>query len=303
MATVYEIQTEKILNKFEEAKREGKNFRWVQPWVGGVRVARSYATGKPYKGINRINLDLGEYITFNQVKELQKKNSEIEIKKGCHMLPVFFASKATLIDEEDGTEDEIFFTRFYKVFNIKDIKGIEPKFKEVHFTHTPTENTELLEAYINAFYNREGAPKINYVYGSEKAYFTPATNSVTVPTKDTFKSLYEYYGTVLHETTHSTGVPLKRKIQNSFGNEEYSYEELVAEIGSSMALSIFGIVDDLPDNNLAYIQGWVKKLQDQPKMITMASSQAQKAVDYFITTAEKYLNLKDEEKISTLINQ
>ena len=101
----------------------------------------------------------------------------------------------------------------------------------------------------------------------------------------------------------SNKTAVSEKIQNSFGNEEYSYEELVAEIGSSMALSIFGIVDDLPDNNLAYIQGWVRKLTDQPKMITQASSQAQKAVDYFITTAEKYLNIKDEEKISTLINQ
>jgi antirestriction protein ArdC len=100
-----------------------------------------------------------------------------------------------------------------------------------------------------------------------------------------FRQVEEYYATTFHELTHSTGHAsrLKRNGITSatahFGSEEYSQEELVAEIGASMLTGLAGFVDVTFDNSAAYIQSWLRKLKT---LIVKAASQAQKAVDYIL---------------------
>lgn len=72
----------------------------------------------------------------------------------------------------------------------------------------------------------------------------------------------------------------------------YSKEELVAQIGSQFLLNQFGIIpkDEAEiDNDIAYIKGWAEHLEDNRTEIVKASYQAQKAVEYFISTAERHL--------------
>lgn len=307
MATIYEIQTERAVNKILEAQKEGKSFHWSEPWSGGCRVAMSYTTQKPYRGINSITLPIGEYITYKALCELQRKVGSkvfISIKKGAKMYPIFYSSKMLVNNGKNfyaTTKDleSIWFTRYYNAFHIKDIEGIESKFPVEHYTHTPLQNSELMETYIKAFYSGVESPKISYKEAIGRAYYSPLEHAVTVPKKDNFKSLYSYYETVLHETIHSTGKELKRDIKNHKGDKDYSYEELVAEIGASVTLTMFGIVDDIQEQNIAYILGWASRLQENNKMIIKAANDASKAVKYFIETAEKLGNFP--EKISKII--
>lgn len=70
----------------------------------------------------------------------------------------------------------------------------------------------------------------------------------------------------------------------SFGSENYSKEELVAEIGSATLMSIAGI--ETPKtfrNSTAYIQNWLQVLRSDNKFIVSASSKAEKAVNYILT--------------------
>jgi len=48
-----------------------------------------------------------------------------------------------------------------------------------------------------------------------------------------------------------------------------------------------GIENNTIDNSVAYIQGWLKALKDDKKLIIYASAQAQKAVDYILKDREK----------------
>ena len=57
MATVAEIVTNTIIKKLESGV-----IPWYKPWTGGEAV--NYITQKPYRGINRLLLDSGEYLTF-----------------------------------------------------------------------------------------------------------------------------------------------------------------------------------------------------------------------------------------------
>lgn len=106
----------------------------------------------------------------------------------------------------------------------------------------------------------------------------------------------------MHETTHSTLIPLKRKIATSKYDTAYSYEELIAETGALLALNLFGIVDDTKEeNNIAYLQGWLNVFKQDTTILIKASNDAQKAVKYFIETAEKTVNIPEEQKISRFL--
>ena len=131
----------------------------------------------------------------------------------------------------------------------------------------------------------------------EKAFYRPADDSITVPAIERFMNVSEYYSTLFHEAVHSTGAKnrLCRDGVTSlsfFGNEEYSKEELIAEIGASMLVNICGLeTDGSIKNNVAYIQSWMKALENDKRLIITASSKAEKAVKFI-------LGEKNEEEVA-----
>lgn len=124
--------------------------------------------------------------------------------------------------------------------------------------------------------------------GSDRAYYQPGTDSVVVPCRAQFPQCAEFYSTLFHELVHSTGH--KSRLDrfsgpgnHSFGGQEYSKEELVAEIGAACLNSICNI--ETPDsfaNSASYIQSWASKLREDRKMIVSAASRAEKAVNLIL---------------------
>ena len=70
--------------------------------------------------------------------------------------------------------------------------------------------------------------------------------------------------------------------QINFGSTTYSREELVAEIGASFLCAETGIINQVIDNSVAYIKGWLQVLKDDKYFVFKASSEAQKAVRYIL---------------------
>ncbi len=67
----------------------------------------------------------------------------------------------------------------------------------------------------------------------------------------------------------------------AFGSEQYSKEELVAEMGSAFLVSIAGLeTRESFRNSATYIQGWLKALIDDKRLVVAAAGAAQKAVEY-----------------------
>ena len=76
-----------------------------------------------------------------------------------------------------------------------------------------------------------------------------------------------------------------------FGSEDYSKEELVAEITSAAIMNHIGLETLATFNNsAAYIQNWLKALKNDKKLIVSASGKAEKAVKYI-------LNINDEKEM------
>ncbi|MNW32225.1 DNA primase TraC [compost metagenome] len=88
----------------------------------------------------------------------------------------------------------------------------------------------------------------------------------------------------MHSTGHSSR--LKRvgiTELKSFGDENYSKEELIAEMGAAMLCGISGIDNTTLGNSASYIASWLRKLKEEDKkFIVQAAAQAQKAADYIL---------------------
>ena len=270
MNAVYQKVTEKIIEQMEKGV-----IPWRKTWKGQRPV--NWMSQKPYRGLNRLLLDGGEYITFKQCAENKGK-----VKKGAKSNLVIFWKWYEKETEEDGEKktEHLPVLRYYNVFHISDCLGIESKIYEAQDQIVRHDVDDIISEYI-----KRSNIKLRNVIGSNSAYYSPYDDSVTLPDKIQFDSEASYYSVVFHELIHSTGHKsrLDRIRSTSFGSDAYSAEELVAEIGSSMLMSESGIeLDETFQNSVSYINSWLKVLKSDNRMIITAAAQAEKAVDLIL---------------------
>ncbi len=291
---VYQLVTEQIIQQLETAIQQGTAAPWCKPWNSNT-VPINHISGKAYRGINLLLLpDNSEYITWSQLCDLQKHSPELKLKKGAksHMV-VYFSfkdSKKETVNTDGQIEEkqvQIPFLRYYRVFSIGDVEGgLQPRRKIVNYEHNPIEEAErVCEDYIN----REGVT-LKFA-DADRAFYSPVSDMVQVPPAANYSNLAEYYSTLFHELTHSTGHSKRlNRIKDTafFGNTEYSREELVAEVGANMVLSSLGIENDAAQkNSIAYLQGWLQALKNDTTMIVSACAKAQKASDLILGVSDE----------------
>ena len=277
---VYQIITDRILEQLEKG-----TIPWHKPWTGGQDGAYNYVSKKAYSVLNQMILAHADaYLTFKQVQELGgkvKKGAKAEIVTFWKILPVDDTDK-----DGNKIKKNIPFLRYYPVFWIGDTEGIERK-DITRVAHDPVEEAENI---INLYMNSDNHPTLIKDKVSDRAYYSPIMDKVVVPEIGQYNEISEYYSTLFHELTHSTGHKsrLNRLTETAhFGSEEYSKEELVAEIGAATLVNIAGLETSKSFNNsAAYIEGWSRALRENKKMIVEASGKANKAVSYILGKKE-----------------
>jgi len=271
--SIYEMVTNRILEQLEKGV-----IPWRKTWRGSE--PRNYVTQNPYRGINTLLLPYGgEYLSFLQVKEAGGS-----VKKGEKSHIIVFYKPLEIEDKDTGETETIPYLKYSNVFHISQCEGITSKLEPIQ-TNTDIEPITVAQDIINAYVNRSGV-KIEHIEGSNRAFYRPATDTVTLPIIGQFESAEEYYSTAFHEAAHSTGH--KSRLDRltapaAFGSQSYSKEELTAEIAACMLMNFAGI--EIPatfENSAAYIKGWSKKLREDIKAIITASSHAQKATDLIL---------------------
>jgi antirestriction protein ArdC len=211
--------------------------------------------------------------TFNQVK-----TAGGTVRKGERGVPVVFWKVYDKEDSETGDAEQRFVLRYFTVFNAAQLDGVAvPEIAVTPHRFTPIERCAQL---VDRMPNR---PAI--IEGHQRAFYTPATDTLHMPTPSCFQSPETYYATLFHELTHSVGHPsrLHRHTLTDlclFGSPTYAKEELVAEMGAAYLCGVCGIANVTLDNSTAYIQSWMQVLRNDPTMLVYAAAQAQKAADY-----------------------
>lgn len=273
---IYQEVTDRIIAQLEQGV-----IPWHKPWIiSGTACAISRSTGKPYSLLNQLILGRpGEYLTFAQC---QKEGGRV--KKGEKSSMVVFWKWIEQEDEENPDKvKKIPFLRYFSVFHIDQCEGIKPR-HEIAAAPQAIEPDAAADAIIADYLKRSGVKLIHHE--GDRAFYSPSTDSVTIPTLAQFKELAEYYSTAFHELTHSTGHAsrLNRLTKVAcFGSEDYSKEELVAEIGAAALVNHAGLeTSNSFKNSAAYVQSWLKALRDDKRLIVSAAGQAEKACNLIL---------------------
>lgn len=280
--SVYEMVTDRIIEQLEKGV-----IPWQKPWTGVRSGAFNRISKKPYSILNQMLLKFdGEYATFKQWQDLGG-----HVRKGEKSEIVCFWKIQPIEEEqEDGTKvvKQIPLLRYYNVFHISQVDGIEPLQEEELNDIEPIEKAENV---LNDYWTRENI-MVKHMAGN-RAYYSPTSDMICLPLFEQFTDSNEYYSTAFHESAHSTmkenrcnrAEDRKGKLV-AFGSADYSKEELIAEISSATILNIIGIeTKGSFTNSAAYIQNWLSVLRNDVKFIVSASSKAEKAVKYILGEA------------------
>ena len=285
---IYEKVTDLICQKLEAGV-----VPWQMPFKTASSLPRNLVSKKVYRGFNffyllSFNFPRPWFLSWNQVQELGG-----HVRKGEKALLVVFWKMLDNASynptEPKGESRQIPFLRYYYVYNIDSVDGIDParipsnEAFDHEFDHIGACD-ELVERWTDS-------PRIENTH--DKAAYAPLRDLVMMPSPRTFISDEMYYSVLFHEICHATGNASRtgrhaRFPDHRFGSQDYSAEELVAEMGAAYLCALCGIENTATLNNsAAYIQSWMREFRNNPKMIMQASTMAQAAVDYILEHQEQ----------------
>lgn len=278
---VYGEVTERIIEQLEAG-----TVPWRQPILGGERGwPANLASGKDYKGVNVFLLAIRAlsagyrsrfWLTFRQTAQRGG-----HIKRGEKGSLVVFYKMLEAKDRETGEPTTIPVLRHYHVWNLEQTEGLnlgpEPERAERPFT-----SIEAAERIVAGF---EDGPSIER--GGRQALYWPQSDKVTVPEPERFLSDELFYATLFHELSHATGHSsrlnrgLDTKLQ-PFGSQDYSKEELLAELGAAFLCGIAGISPATLEDSASYIDGWLSVLKRDKRFVVQAAGGGQRAADWVL---------------------
>lgn len=269
--SVYEIITEKIIETLEKGV-----IPWRKPWNNTNAV--NWKTQKAYRGINNFLVEPGEYASKKQILEAGGRIKKEEMKHSHLIVYWLWKEKEDKETNEKKTFARPFYYRVWEIntqcTDLKSKKSIET------FDHDPIEKAEdIFKGYIHS---------PDYTFQSGKAVYYPTWDRLNCPPLQDFKVPEEYYCTLFHEMIHSTGHksrlarPGITRDAVAFGDDIYSKEELVAEMGAAMLCGVAGIDNSTIENSASYIDSWLRALKKESRLVLQAAAQAQKAADYIL---------------------
>ena len=311
-ADIYKMVTEKVISMFKNAKISDYKRAWKDDQFF---IPLNYDSKKPYRGVNRLLLEenigiIGSFanpyfLTFKQIKKHGGK-----LKKGSKGYEVIYYSfiysvpaapnrkalKTTEVSDviahlqkynlPESVVKRVPLLRYYRVFNGKDVEGIDFKLQEVKIGRAVPDSASENEAAQLIVENYPNPPAIKH--GGNKAYYERIQDLVRMPKVEQFDSVNDYYRTLFHELTHSTRHENRlnrEKISFRFGDTGYAKEELVAEFGAVFLSAWAGILWYNNKNHAAYLKGWnnvIEEAENDNKFIMQAAAAAQKATDYIL---------------------
>lgn len=280
--SVYEDITERIIDALE-----AEVIPWARPWeTAQYGQHRNAVTDRPYHGLNIMLLNLAaitkgfvdpRWLTFRNAEKLGG-----HIKKGEKGVGIVFWKFHSAPRDEDIAAGNVVdrnvipFARMYTVFNVEQCEGIElpPLGKTVGFVGLENEEAEMIISL----------PEI--VHGGSEACYSKSRDRIVMPCRESFETLVFYYSTAFHETVHWSGHQsrLNREFGLRFGDQDYAFEEMIAEIGSAFLGSATG----LPFENMRhpeYINTWLQIFKKDTRAIFTAATKAQVAANFILDMA------------------
>ena len=279
---------------------------WQKPWRPGERfLPENLSSARRYTGGNSLYLAAAadrrgfgdnRWGTYRQIQALGG-----HVRKGERGEQIVFFQNRKRVLERDGNgkpktdaegnrlyrsvELKRAVWRTYAVFNAEQTRGLDLARTE---SARPTWHPHRVAEAVIA----SAGVRVRHVTG-DRAYYHLKRDEIVLPERGQFPSADAYYQTALHEIGHSTGHEsrmnrdtLIKGVDEGFGSAEYAREELRAEISAMMTGERLGAGHD-PARGAAYVEGWIKALEEDPREIHRAAADAQRISNYVIEPARE----------------
>jgi antirestriction protein ArdC len=293
-----------VTDQIVAALKSGSIPPWRRPWAVGGKNAGAHSnvvTRRSYRGLNPILLDLASekhgfssrwWATYNQWRKLGGR----VMARPSHVPPgkfgtqiCFWSPVTKKVQNDEGIEedDRFYVLRLYTVFNVDQVEGLD------HLRADKAETTDPIAIDYEPADHAIEATGATIRYGGARAFYSPATDSITVPPRGTFETVNEFYATCFHELCHWSERRLGWKRDET---DSYAKYELVAEIGSCYVCRELRVPTsgDLT-NHVAYVNNWLQAMRNDPRFIFVASGLASRAADYILSFSRKPEDVPDEE--------
>jgi antirestriction protein ArdC len=260
---------------------------WIRPWrderIQGVgMIPSNLVSGRRYTGGNILLLWLAahlngysnlQFCTYQQVNSIGAT-----VRKGERATHVIFTKH--IMREEDGEQRGQTIVKSYPVFNLSQLD----KVAEQYLVPQQAETEGLPENASPSVILARGC-RVNIQFGGNQACYIPSKDEVQMPRPSSFVDDEAYWQTLMHELIHATAHEKRcnRKLGKRFGDEQYAFEELVAELGSAFLCARLGIPAGY--RSASYLDNWLKVLKQDTRAIFTAASYAGQGADYLWNTA------------------
>jgi antirestriction protein ArdC len=301
---IFEKITSKVIEGLEE-----KGLKYFQPFKD-KETGNFYPVNHqniPYRGINQFILTdtahqnnfINKWLTFKQVSDLKGN-----VNKGASSIEIYFYQKQYYVPKHPTKKYyvnksdvptpylkdvvKLFILKTYRVFSISqtnlplDTNSAPSPFDQIK----DLEPIEIAEEIKDAWTNT-----VELIHSHKpEAYYSPSRDWIHMPNRNSmlWNHIGDYYKVYFHEAIHSTGHYSRlNRIKNNakYGSDEYSKEELVAEIGAIFLSTLINLETEIDSdkNSQAYINNWISVLKSDVKFIFSAASKASESVNLILS--------------------
>lgn len=287
--------TKLVVNDFITANIDQFELNWKSNFDKTIGMPCNPFSGTIYSGSNYFLLSMfnpfgcNQFATKKQIKAnkgtYEKNALEFPIVKAkpnyfLDGKKLSFKDLNNLSDADKKLVSKSMSLFYFKVINLEQT-NLDYKVSQV-------EKNEYKPTIIDTFLHSYEADNCEIrVVTSDKAYYVPALDKITLPLRTQFHTLKHFYKTAFHEIVHSTGA--KHRLNRSGvadidtrDIEKYATEELIAEIGACYLVNHFGNFEVTKENSLAYIQSWKSRIMKNPDVLREAMTGASRAYDFLL---------------------
>lgn len=263
---------------------------WVRPWSldPNSGAPTSIVSRKGYQGVNTLLLGSssmgkgysGKYwATFDQWKK-----QGASVKPGEKATWIIYYANVNKKKQNEEDEDEKYrLLKMYCVFCIDQVHGesVDNLRPDFNATNEGQADYRLADETIKA----AGA---KFTHGGNSAQFSPTTQKIKMPYKSKFDSEESYYTTFFHELSHWADHAIGSKLGKRFGDEDYFFGELVAEISACYLSEACGIPSGKRwDDSVNYLGSWIERMKKDASWIMKASTRASQTCEYILNFSRK----------------
>ncbi len=300
---IYQEVTDRIVAALEKGTRP-----WKRPWRPSEGTGTGFPvnalTGHSYQGINVLLLWLSAaeqgfgydiWLTYRQAQQLGGHVRKGEMATNTVIFkPVKVPAKdrhGELLRDEHGevVMTEVPMIKANPLFNIAQCDDLPAHFYENR--RLPGEETAGITLpathRVLDILNASGVKVTSAA--QNRAYYSPSQDRIVMPLSSQFDRNADYQATLLHELVHSTDHPsrlAREGITSSslkFGDPLYSFEELVAEMGSAFLCAQLSVEGEV--NHESYLDSWLRVLKSDKKALFRAAGQARQACEFLLNVA------------------